>query len=171
MQHTRARSVRAIILSLAIALGGASPALAVETSATTAEDLTVLATITMTGVPASISYGGANVGDSPQSALQAVTINTSNPNGARLEVSASNLTGAGTIPSTARSFTNVSSDNAGTIGGGAYPGPAGVRFVLFNRTAVFPSPIVVNFRSVIAIPSSATPGAYTGSLTFFAVTN
>lgn len=171
MQSNRARTLRAIIFALLIAVGGASPALAVETSSTTTEGVSVLATISMSGVPASISYGAVNAGDTPQSATQNIILSTSNPNGARLEVAASDLTGSGTIPSTARTFGGLGANDGGTLGGGAYPGPAGTRLLLFNRGVAFAGPITVSFNVTLAIPSNAVPGTYTGSLVFFAVTN
>jgi hypothetical protein len=170
MQHTRARSLRAILLSLVLGAAGASPAFAVETSSSSAESFEVLATITIAGVPANISYGSLNAGQTAESSLLTILVETSNPNGARLEVAATDVSGPTVIPASARTFTDVSADSGGTLGGGAY-GTAGDRMQLYSRSVWPAGGINITVRSEIAIPSNVMPGAYTGSLTFYAVTN
>lgn len=170
MHLTHARKARALIFAVALALGSVTPALAVETTSTTTESLDVLASITLTGVPASLSYGGRLAGETVLTAQQDVIVGTTSPTGARLEVKGTNLTGPGTIPATARSFVNVGSNDTGTIGGGALPA-ADTYLSLFNRGASFAGPITVSFKVSLAIPPSAAVGSYSGSLTFRAVTN
>lgn len=171
MHRTYARKVAAPVFALLVALAGASPALAVEQTGTTPESLEVLASITLAGVPAAVNYGSRLAGEAVQWSDEVITLGTSNPGGARLEVKGTNLTGTGgTIPATARSFTGVSADTPGTMGGGPLAAPD-TYLTLYNRTSSFSSEVNVTFDIDLAIPPTAGVGSYGGSLTFRAVSN
>ena len=173
---------RAFVAAVAAALLAAPAAYAVEQSSVISESLTVQAQLTMTGVPASIAYGTGLAGDTLSSGFT-VVITTNNPTGYHFDVAASDFAGGGGIASTQRRFLvdNGACDPSQAVlgcwisptwrsgGSNAYGGPAGTRVVLANNETTAADTYGMTLR--VVLPSGATPGAYTGSATFYATTN
>ena len=111
MQHTRARTLRPIVFALAIALGGASPALAAQTSSGVSETFTIAASVTIANVPSTGTFqsppacfpslGGCLASDYSYSFTS--TIGSNNGSGLTIAVRATTLVaGASVIPLSAR---------------------------------------------------------------------
>lgn len=167
---------RSLILALAAVLALASPAFGAASSPVT-ETLTVLASTTLTGVPASLTYGSSLAGATVTSGTAfTMTASSTSPAGYNVSWAATDLTsGANTILSTARSFL-LTTPGAGcaTVGastgytiapGKAYNGPAGTAQNVVNRTTAG-SCAVAGVVLSVAIPAGAIPGPYTGTTTF-----
>lgn len=161
---TYAKKGRALIVALAMTLALASPTFALTSTAS--ETLTVDAQVTLTGVPASISYG-SGLGGTRTGAQFTVNATTNGAAGMTLTVAGSALTnGASTIAATNRSFDLAAyncgpvNNNPSTLSGG---GPHNV--CTSGQTATVP------ITPKITVPPTQAPGAYTGTLTVTAVAN
>lgn len=171
MQSNRARTLRAIIFALLIAVGGASPALAASTSSTTTESVEVTTSISMTGVPASLTYSTVNAGATAQAPEFTASVSSNQANGWTLSVDATDLvSGGNTIDRTQRAYIMSGNYNNFTATGGgspvAYPGGP---FVLATRGTGGAADVFITSR--VAVPANAAPGVYTGSAVFTASTN
>ena len=171
MQHNYARSARAVLFAVVIALGGASPAFAASTSSSTTESLEVTASISLTGIPASLSYSSVNAGATASAPEFTAQVISNHSAGWSLSIDASNLTAGGnTIPNTAREFVCAGNfANFQCTGGGspvAYPGSP---WVIGSRATGGMADIFITSR--INVPGNTAPGLYTGSAVFTASTN
>lgn len=171
MQHTVARKVRPIIFALLVAVGGASPALAASTSSTTTESLEVTSSISLTGVPASLTYSTVNSGATAQAPEFTASVSSNQANGWTLSVVATDLTSGGnTIATTARAYVVAGNfANFTATGGGSFVAYPGGPFVLATRGTGGAADVFLTSR--VAVPANAAPGVYTGSATFTASTN
>jgi hypothetical protein len=156
------RSTRSILLSIALTLGLVAPTFAASQSATSTETLTVNASITLTGVPTSLSYGSTLGAQKLSATMTGVHVFTNNPTGMKVTATASDLTAGGnTIAATNRAF--------------KFGGSAEVPYTTANTVlTTFPGPVPDTAADIVAsvnVPANAMPGAYTGSVTITAVTN
>lgn len=171
MQHTVARKVRPIIFAVALAVAGASPALAASTSSTTTESLEVTSSISLSGVPASLAYSSVNAGATASAPEFTASVSSNQASGWTLSVDATDLvSGGNAIAMTQRTYV-VSGNfaNFTATGGGssvAYPGGP---FVLATRNSGGAADVFLTSR--VAVPANAVPGVYTGSAVFTASTN
>jgi hypothetical protein len=160
--HARKRVIGPLVaLALALALPGATFA----TTATSAvdESVTVLGTISMTGVPASLTYSSGGPGDLVSAPTFTATISTNNPTGAKFTWEAGPLTsGTATITPDQRRI------KVGTAADVAYPGSGQQQ--LANTTSASTDAYAVTLK--ILIPN-VPPGVYAnpGSVTFRAISN
>lgn len=169
MIRTRTRSLT-ILFALLLALAIPASALAVEDSATTPEDLTILATIELTGAPAAVSYGSVTPGTLASGPAATLSVTSTAPGGAHVDVSATDFTSGGNaIGASNRTFTVATPTGGATIAGGAYPGPANNKFTLFSKTSAGTFGATVTPK--VLPPGSTIPGSYTGGLTWFATSN
>jgi len=177
----RTRWAVALAAALVLALPGA--ALGAGQSATTAQTLSVATTTSLTGVPASLSYGSGLSGTMRSAPVQTASVaaTTDNPAGVRLTVAFSNLTsGSDSIAATANRILLsetlptsecVGAENTPWDGGSgkAYPGPAGSDWELCERSSAgsvaFPG-TGVTWTPKISVPAGQAPGAYTGTVTW-----
>lgn len=155
------RSFRALVGALALALAIVPSAFASNIT----ESLTVNSVITVTGVPASISYGTVDPGltSSTQSFTASVTANS----GYVFRMSGSNFTGAGTISKSAR---------YGQLGGGSNVTISGpTSFTDFGAAAFDGTTVLVTGNSGsssfntdlrVAVPANQAPGSYAGTITY-----
>lgn len=167
----------AILVALVATL--AAPASVFAVSSTVTETLTVQSQITMTGVPASYSFGSSLGGNTVSAPSFSVTITSNSPNGYAWDVSATDLSaGSQSIAATNRLFKVTPPDPATcsvatkwtAAGGGSYTGPANTFERLCSTAGAGPDQTFA-VVSKVAIPGSAVPGAYTGSVTFRAQVN
>lgn len=167
--------IRAMVAGIVLAALATTPAFAGQ-SVPVPETLTVSPTSTLTGIPASIAYGSALAGaDAVSPSFATVTASTNNVTGFSVSWSATDLTGSGTIPSTARSI-QLASVGAGcaTVGalsgyttspGKLYTGPANTA-QSFVVSTVAGSCNITTLRLHVAVPALAVSGNYTGTSTF-----
>lgn len=173
MKDNRARKrlgpISTLFAVLAIASVGASPALAASTSATSSESLTVAASISLSGVPATIAYPSVTAGQTAVAPEFTAAVSSNNATGWTFAVNATDLT-AGTlvIVKTQREYT-VSGTGFTATGGGSPTAYPGGDFTLASRTTGGANNVFVTSR--VVVPAAAAPGAYTGSAVFTASTN
>jgi hypothetical protein len=183
LQHTRARSLRAIVFAFAIALGGASPALAVETSSGVSETFNIAASVTVANVPSTGTFasppacfpsvGGCLASD--YSYNFTTTIGSNNGSGLTIALRATTLVaGSSVIPLSARgaAFGGASGfvrNGAATNTNFGSLSPSS-DFVLGTTSAS--GSVAIPIEPLLRVDSSAFPaGSYTGTLTVRAVTN
>jgi hypothetical protein len=176
--------LRAVAIAFALALALPVSAFAATITAPTSETLTVPATSTITGAPASIAYastlGGSSVASTPAASI-AFTSNS--VGGYKVQILSTDLTATtgGTIPNTARTFAVQSATNcpaggipaglvqsttyADTSSGYHTPKLSGVVDTWCNVTAPGTTTFS-NFVAKIAVPAAQAAGAYTGTITF-----
>ena len=184
MQHTRARSLRAIVFAVVIALGGASPALAASAGGSTTDTLNIAATISVTGVPATATFtsppacNGAVAGCLPTdfSYVYTAAIATNAGTGATVTATATALTsGAFTIPVANRGVVYGTADTAFTRNPAATTTNVGslsptVAFNLGSTSA--PGTVNLGVEPLLRVDPAAYPaGSYSGSFTLTASTN
>lgn len=167
------RRFTSLFLGAVLALTVTTSAFAATSTAISSESLNVLATVSITGVPATIDYGSSPSGATVSSSPMTIVVSTNNAAGFNFTLTATNLTGAGTIPSSARRI-NCTMTSAGTQFPGAlcsgsdaaYPGGSNVALGATNAAgdATFAT------TTKVVIPGSAPAGAYSGTLTFTATT-
>lgn len=163
--------IRSGLMALAFMLVLPSTALGITTTSQSAESLNVIASITLTGVPASTAYADSPAASTVAAALMNIQASSNNATGFRVDVSATALTGNGnTIAATQRRFnctvTGTSPSDACTGSDVNYPG--GTMNMTWTNVA---GSADMAFTPKVAIPPNAVPGAYTGTLTFTAYTN
>jgi hypothetical protein len=171
---------RPLTLALVASILLVSPVLGAASSPAS-ETLTVSATTTLTGVPASIAYGASLAGNTVTSG-SAMTWTASSNNGAGFTVNwaATNLTTTGgTIAAVPNRYLLLTGAGTGcaTVGalsgyttapGMGYNGPAGSPQAIVNRTSNGTCAITGVVLSV-TIPAGAVAGAYTGTTTISVV--
>lgn len=168
-QYTRARALRAVLFALVIAAAGASPAFAASTSSTTTESLEVTSSISMTGVPATLSYSSVNAGQSAQAPEFTANVSSNQVSGWTLTVDSTDLVSNGnTIAKTQRQYVISGTGFTGTGGGSPVNYPGGP-FTLATRGTAGSADVFITSR--IGVPPEAAPGVYTGSAVFTAATN
>jgi hypothetical protein len=172
MQSTHARKrLGGLLLAILATLSFAAPAFAASTGGSSSETLAVVSAISISGIPASIDYGTASGGSNADAATIPLSVTTDNPNGWRLDLTATALTGAGTIPATARSF-RVMNAAGGAIPIGTFNGTygpyvaGGVNPVAADSTGT----ATFSLDARIAVPNGTPAGSYTGTLTFLVST-
>lgn len=171
------RTIRAAIVAAILALTVAAPAMAAPTSVAAPETLTVLATTSLTGVPASIAYGSGLAGSSRNNGSAfTMTASSNSVSGFAVSWAATDLTGPGTIAANTRGLqlVNAGGGTCATVGalsgyttapGKAYTGPAGTaQNIVVNTTAG--SCAIGGVQLYVAIPVTAISGNYTGTTTF-----
>lgn len=173
MKDNRARKrlgpISTLFAVLMVATVGASPALAASTSATSSESLTVTASISLSGVPATLTYSSVNAGQLSTAPEFSAAVSSNNVSGWTFAVNATALTaGAATIPATAREYV-VSGTGFTATGGGSPTAYPGGDFTLASRTTGGANNVFVTSR--VIVPAAAAPGAYTGQAVFTASTN
>ena len=170
MHPTRAKKrTGSLILAAVLALALPASAFAASTSSTVTESLTVAASISMTGIPASLDYGSSTAGTNVVAPEFTAAVSSNNASGWSVAVNATDLTnGGGTIPATNRQYSMAGSGYTATGGGSPVSYPGG-DFVIANRATPGSANVFVTSR--ISIPAAASPGAYTGSAVFTASTN
>lgn len=197
MTHAKKAITRTL---LAFVLAIALPASAFAAEATVTESLTIDSTISITGIPSSISYGNGLSGHrfevTPSISAWVegpdivVTVTGNNPDGLTLSMTATDMTrtgGGGTIPASAR-FVSVTGDPGssitynGTFYDGGYDQPsqdrsvnasygtAGVSQVLATTSGAVTDK-VLGVDLSIDVAGGTPPGDYTGSVTFAAIDN
>jgi hypothetical protein len=170
------------MVALVLFLAQAGVAAAADQTSTTAQTLTVVATTTLTGVPATVSYGSGLSGMlSGPTYSTSVVAGSNSGTGVKLTVAFTNLTATGgSIPSTAN-FLQASDDPAaldcpggagatsGWNGGKPYPGPTGTDWILCTR----PNPGSLSFpgssltwKLMVNLPLNQAAGSYTGTVTW-----
>lgn len=173
---------KAVVIGLALALALPSSAFAASQSSPISEDLTVQSTLTLAGVPASVTYGTGLGGTTRAAAPFNLTTSTNSTAGMTLTWSATNLTnGGGSILASARSL-KVGADpdsptptcnlpggfaTWGNGNGASYGAPAGTAKLVcdtLGATNITLSGVVLS----VAVPANATPGVYSGTTTFTA---
>lgn len=168
--HAKKRSALGTILAVvAIFAIGVSPTLAASTSATSTESLTVTASISLSGVPASLSYPSVNAGQLAQAPEFTAAVSSNNATGWTFAVNATDLTaGSNVIVKTQREYSMAGTGYTMTGGGSptAYPGGD---FVLGSTTSGGSANVFTTSR--VNVPANAAPGTYTGSAVFTASTN
>jgi hypothetical protein len=154
---------------VAVALVLALPSVSLAASSTATETLTVQSQVTITGVPASIAYGSGLGGTTLSSSPMSIVVTTNNPTGLTFSAAATKLTGStwgGNIAVTNRSF---------TVNGGApiaYTVAESAKQTLKTfATATDATAGAMTVVSRVAIPASAAPDSYAGSVTFHADVN
>lgn len=156
------RNIRAAVAALALVLAVAPAAMA----ATISESVTVNSVLTVTGIPASISYGTLDPGTT--SGVQSFTASVTANSGYTYRVSGSDFTGPGTIGKVNResklalaSGSTIASglDNWTNFANSAYDGSNVV--VTGNAGS---SSFLTELR--LTIPGATAPGSYSGSITY-----
>ena len=155
MHRTNARKASALLgLVLALAIPGST--LAATASSTSTESLGVAVSISITGVPPTLSYGAANnAGDLATAPSFHVTGSSNNGMGWEIRLNASALTSSGgTIPKSARSIAGADAGTVNYADDIALTGTDG------------PGDKSADLTMRVQIPASAAAGNYTGSATF-----
>lgn len=181
------KNIRALIVALALTIALPVSVFAQQSATSVgAETITVLSTLTVTGVPATMAYGSGLPGTTPSwgGALGAnpFTASTNNAAGLTLSVLGSDLarTGGGaTIPGSARTYRVAAGSlptdcvlKPGTWTASPWKAQTdSVTFVPFCSNADTNTATVPNFTSVITIPAGQMPGIYTGTFTLKAEDN
>ena len=169
----RYRTLAALVAALSLVLSVAGTTLAASQSSSASESLTINSTISLVGVPASLSYGSGLGGETRTAPQFTITATTNNPTGLSGTITASNLTSNGnSIAATQRRFL-ASAPNVGegwTLDGGstgwitapgkAYPGSVMPWFAAAAAGSFSPK-----LTPSVVVPVAAVPGTYTGTLT------
>jgi len=173
----RYRTVVAVVAALSLVLSVAGTTLAASQSSTAAETLTVGSQVSVTNVPASLSYG-STIGGATLSANLNVEMSTNHPTGVTLTLDASDLTrsGGGTIASTNRLFTFARNNSPFPSGitethadGSEWSYTGSPTTIASSSGPIGPANYAV--VSKVFVPADATPGDYAGTLTFTVATN
>ena len=175
MIHSRIRrALVALALTLSLVVPGTAMA---ATSLSTAETLTVNSTLSITGLPASSSYGAGLAGANRAATAFNVAFSTDNPAGLKFMWQSSNLSrvgGGGTIPALNNKFLRFPTAAIGTgtctLPGGlstwsTAPGAAAAGTADFTVcTTSVATDLTFNGAVLsVTIPSGTAPGDYTGT--------
>lgn len=160
MSHRSRRSALALAATLALAL-------AVPVSAASiTESLTVNTVLTITGIPASISYGAVDPGG--QSGQQTFSANVTSNNPWTFRMSGSDFTGASTIGKSARQ--GQLGLAAGSVTSIAPSTWTGFDNAAFDGTTLNASGSAgsgsFNVDLRVNVPANAPGGAYSGTITY-----
>ena len=147
----------ALVMALAIA--------PVASAATIDESLTVNSTLTVTGIPASISYGSIDPGSTSAAYPVNATVVT-NAAGWQLRMSGSDFTGPATLGKINREG-QIDQPPFGTSAVTSWTNFANSAFDGSSVTASGPTgSTAVNMAFRVNIPGGQAPGNYTGTITY-----
>jgi hypothetical protein len=166
---------RSTAAALAVLLVAASSVLGATAQQASSETLVVSTTTTLTGLPATLSYGSVLGGATASTSPFTLNAATNNANGLNVAYTASDFaSGGNTIAATARSmlFTSAGSgcSSVGALStwnvppGKAHSGAAGTSQPMVTR----PNPgscAIAGVTMSVAVPGGAIPGTYAGTLT------
>lgn len=168
------RRFLAPFLAVLMALSSIGVAAAANQTSTAAETLTVLSTTTLTGVPATLSYGSGASGRLA-APVMSIAVTSNNPTGVSLAIGAATTaftSGSNTISRTARSFVatvpggstcalDTGANYWSEPNGNPMPATGGLTIC---QTSTVTSALNVDLTPRVTVPGATPAGTYTGSL-------